>query len=135
MKELVKEGVVDGVKSLVEVNGEEGGAMMGLLTVKFSLNGLGKREEGSVARVKGVETMLIRILGKGVKEGKDQLFKDFNRRAEKGDGAIGDRVIGRFTGLWDRDDVSGFPKGGKVGFGDSDYTGWPGSGSHGGQGV
>ena len=50
MKELVKEGVVDGVKSLGEVNGEEGGTEEGFRVIEGFNDGLSDFKHGSTER-------------------------------------------------------------------------------------
>ena len=87
MKELVEEeGVVDGVEGLREINGEKCSALVRLLVVKPALNFKGDGKKCSVAGMQRPEALLVGILGKGVKEGEDEGFKNLHGGAEERDG-------------------------------------------------
>ena len=107
--------MLDGVKSLRNVNSHRGSAKGRLPLVEAfgDLSDSGK--ESRSGRVEGAEAMLGRGGSKSRREKREnEPFKNFRSRTEEGDWTIGGRDKGGFVRFRDREDEGLFPDRGEV---------------------
>ena len=102
--------VVDGVERLTDVDRHKRRASRRLALIETDCDSRNDWEKSSGGGAVFGVAVLGGGLGKGGdKVGKNKTLEDFRGRAKKGDGAIGSREVGGFSGFGDGDNCGAFP--------------------------